>query len=169
MRILIDFRNDFINISRSRNRRASTGYETIPFLNDETRLLVVRAKVGFVPVRAIIDTGAQASVGNGALQAALRRQVARNSRGVLDEITGATGDVQTGIGARISPIEIGGLSIRDAHLTFGDMHIFDFWNLGDEPAILVGMDIIGLLESVVIDYKRRELHIKARSGRSPPR
>lgn len=42
-------------------------------------------------------------------------------------------------------------------VTFGDIHI-----LTDEPALLIGMDIIELLESLVIDYKRRELHLRPR-------
>jgi predicted aspartyl protease len=162
-RIFIDFRNDFINISRSRNRRAGSGFDTVPFLKDDLNLLVVQASVGNLPVRAIIDTGAQASVGNLALREALKRQVARNRRGE-DIVTGATGAQQVGIGARISPINIGELSIRDAHITFGDMHIFELWKMNDEPAVLIGMDILGLLDTLVIDYKRMELHIKRRSG-----
>lgn len=158
-RIFIDFRNDFINISRSRNRRAAAGFQTVPFLKDDLNLLIVAATIGNLPVRAIIDTGAQASVGNVALQTALRRQIQRNSRGE-DQVTGATGDVQVGIGARISPIVIGDLSIRDAHVTFGDMHIFERWGMADVPAVLIGMDILGLLDTLVIDYQRMELHIK---------
>jgi predicted aspartyl protease len=160
-RIFIDFRNDFINISRSRNRRAAAGFQTVPFLKDDLNLLIVEATVGNFPVRAIIDTGAQASVGNVALRTALRRQVERNARGE-DQVTGATGDVQTGIGARITPINIGELSIRDAHVTFGDMHIFERWGMADEPALLIGMDILGLLDTLVIDYRRMELQIKRR-------
>lgn len=158
-RIFIDFRNDFINISRSRNRRAAAGFQTVPFLKDDLNLLVVEAYIGNLPVRAIIDTGAQASVGNVALQTALRRQIERNPRGE-DAVTGATGDVQIGIGARVAPINIGELSIRDAHITFGDMHIFERWKMQDEPAVLIGMDILGLLDTLVIDYRRMELHIK---------
>lgn len=163
-RIFIDFRHDFINIARSQNRRAAPGFTTVPFLKDRLKLLIVRAQVGFVPVRAIIDTGAQASVGNLALEDALRRQVERNRSG-QDEITGATGDVQTGIGARVSPISIGDLTIKDARITFGDMHIFEHWDIGDQPAILIGMDILGLVDTLVIDYQRRELFIKPRPSR----
>jgi hypothetical protein len=32
----------------------------------------------------------------------------------------------------------------------------------DAPALLIGMDIIGLLDSLVIDYRRRELHMLPR-------
>ncbi len=158
-RIYIDFRNDFINISRSRGRRAALGFTPIPFLPDPMNLLVIWAEIGGLTVRAIVDTGAQATVGNEALRQALRRQVARNTRGP-DEVFGATGAKQIGVGARISPIRIGDLSIRDAHVTFSDLHIFDTWRIGDEPALVIGMDVLGLLDTLVIDYRRRELHIR---------
>jgi predicted aspartyl protease len=160
-RIYIDFRHDFINISRSKGRRAAPGFDTVPFLKDKLKLLIVNAEVGNMPVRAIIDTGAQASIGNSALQQALLHMVARN-RGGQDEITGATGDMQTGIGARISRIAIGDTAIQDAHVTFGDMNIFEHWKLGKEPAILIGMDVLGLLDTLIIDYRRQELQIKRR-------
>ncbi len=163
-RIFIDFRNDFINISLSRNRRATAGFETVPFERNNLNLLVVRAHVGNLPLLAIIDTGAQSTLGNTALQDAIRRQVARNRQGD-DSITGATGAVQNGIGARISPISIGSVEIRAAHVTFGDMHIFETWKLNDEPALLIGMDILGLFDTLVIDNRRQEMHIKPRTGR----
>ncbi|MEO6184661.1 MAG: aspartyl protease family protein [Steroidobacteraceae bacterium] len=163
-RIFIDFRNDFINISLSRNRRAAVGFETVPFEPNNLNLLVVRARVGNLSLLAIIDTGAQSTLGNTALHDAISRQVARNRQGE-DSITGATGAVQDGIGARISPISIGGIEIRDAHVTFGDMHIFETWKLNDEPALLIGMDILGLFDTLVIDNRRQEMHIKPRSGK----
>jgi predicted aspartyl protease len=158
-RIYIDFRNDFINVSRSRNRRAEFGFEALPFMEDRLNLLVVRAKVGGLPVRAIIDTGAQATVGNGALKFRLESQINRRPK-TKDEITGATGATQTGVGVKVEPIVLGKVTIRDAHVTFGELHIFDYWNLDDEPAIVIGMDILGLLDTLVIDYQRQELHIK---------
>jgi predicted aspartyl protease len=163
-RIYIDFRADYVDISRSRNRRAARGFIALPFLDfGNENLLMVDARVGSVDVLAIIDTGAQATVGNEALRDALRRQVARNSRGE-DQIHGATGAIQLGLGARVSPIRLGDLQIRDAHVTFGELHIFDLWKLTDRPALLVGMDILGLVDTLVIDYRRRELHVKPSRG-----
>jgi predicted aspartyl protease len=162
-RIYINFRADYVDIALSRNRRAESGFIALPFLPSGEHLLMVSARVGGLDVLAVIDTGAQATVGNEALRQALRRQVARGSVGE-DLIHGATGDIQPGISARVSPIRLGSLEIRDARITFGDLHIFQLWALTDRPAILVGMDILGLVDTLVIDYRRRELHIKPRRG-----
>jgi predicted aspartyl protease len=160
--IFIDFRRDYIRITRSPNLRAPSGFASVHFLPDRRDLLMVRAKVNGVTVRAIIDTGAQATVGNPALQAALRKRQGRSRRVWDDRVQGATGDWQSGVGMLLSSISLGDLTVRDAHVMFSDLHIFDRWNLGDEPALLIGMDILGLVEQLVIDYRRQELQIKPR-------
>ena len=158
-RIYIDFRNDFINVSipePSRGGRVRHG--AIP--ENETAAADGERKVGNL-LHAIIDTGAQASVGNQALRHALATRYVRKHN-AIDEITGATGEMQPGTAANISTLSIGNLTLRGARVTFGDMQRFDHWKLRDEPILLIGMDVIGLLDTLVIDYRRRELHIRAR-------
>ena len=166
-RIYIDFRNDFVNISRSKGRRADVGFQALPLLRGAGKLLVVRASVANVPARAIIDTGAQSSIGNLALRDALERRL-RRDKGSIDTITGATGDSQYGEGRPIPRIGLGDLQIQNAHITFGDMHIFSHWDASEEPTILIGMDILGLVDTLVIDYRRQEVHIKPREGAGRP-
>jgi predicted aspartyl protease len=164
-RIHIDFRNDFIDISRSDNRRPAAGFSAVPLLRDAGRLLAVRARIDGVRARAIIDTGAQATIGNLALKEALSRRWRRRKE-TNDLITGVTGATQAGLGMPISPIEMGDIQIRAAHVTFGEMDIFGHWSQRDEPTILIGMDILGLVETLVIDYRRKELYIRVRGGGS---
>jgi predicted aspartyl protease len=162
-RIYMDFRHDIISITRSKNRIAPEGFSTIRFLPDALNLLVVRAQVGRVSVRAIFDTGAQATVGNLALRKALRQHHSSGDADTEDRVQGATGEWQTGIGAVLSPIRLGSLTVHNAHVTFADLHIFQRWGIADEPALVIGMDLIGLVDELVIDYHRRELQIKPRT------
>jgi len=164
-RIYIDFRSDFINIARSKGTPADDGFITLPTLRRPDQLLVVRATIGGVKARAIIDTGAQATVANRALRDALEKRL-HDADGTRDEITGATGETQIGEGQIVSRIALGGVEIRSAHMTFGDMRIFSHWGMTDEPGLLVGMDILGLVDTLIIDYKRRELMIRLRDGGS---
>lgn len=163
-RIYIDFRADFVDISLSRNQRPGRDFFVVPVLRDAPQLLMVRAQVAGVDVRAIIDTGAQATVGNEALRRALRHTVRRTTIGE-DQVHGATGDVQSGIGALIPDVRMGPLVVRGVHVTFSDLHIFSLWELTDTPSLLVGMDILGLVDTLIIDYHRREVHIRPRGGR----
>ncbi|MEP7311197.1 MAG: aspartyl protease family protein [Pseudomonadota bacterium] len=158
-RVYIDFVNDFINIGRSRNRGAAPGFTAIPLQRDAGKLLMVRARVANIRARAIIDTGAQATIGNVALKHLLEQQWIRRKQ-TADIITGATGASQAGLGMPIAAIDIGGITISTAHITFGDMDIFEHWNMTKEPAILIGMDILGLVDTLIIDYYRQELQIK---------
>jgi len=160
-RIHIDFRRDRITIMRSRNERADTGYITIPVKFMRGRVLVVDAYLGGVRTKAIIDTGGQSTLGNVALRDALTRHRKRITT-VPDEVTGATLDVQTGGRIATPAIMLGDVMVRNAAMTFADFVIFQHWKLIDEPAMLIGMDVLGLLDTLIIDYRRRELQIRLR-------
>jgi len=164
-RIFIDFRHDLINIARSQNRSAAAGFTALRFLPDALQLLVVHAQVGNVEVRAIIDTGSQLTVGNLALQRALQQRRSQGTTEGSDHVQGATGEWQTGAGANLARIQLGALEVINAHVTYADLHIFNHWKIGDQPAMVIGMDIIGLMDQLVIDYRRRELQIKPRTDR----
>jgi hypothetical protein len=157
-RIFIDFRNDLIMITRSHNERAPPGFITIPVKFSHGRLLIVDAMMGNTRVKAIIDTGGQATIANLATRDALARRFREPPS--IDNIIGATADVQQGEGHPSPAIMIGDLQIRSARMTFGDMRIFEYWKLLHEPAVLIGMDALGLMDTLIIDYQRAELQVR---------
>lgn len=158
-RIFIDFRNDQISIRRSNGAKHSAGFTRVPVKIRRGHLLTFEVSLAGVRTRAILDTGAQATVGNTSLREALVR---KSRRGVTSEITGVTLDVQQGESFTAPPVTISDITIRGMRVTFGDIYIFDAWHMTDTPALLIGMDIIGMLDTLVIDYKRRELHLRPR-------
>ncbi len=157
-RILIEFRRDHIEIVRSKNQRASTGFSVLPIRLLRGHVPTVRAVVGNVEVRAIIDTGAQQTTGNLALREALiaRRRVEEKQ----DKVIGVTGDIQEGPTSRVPPIYLGDVRVSNAHITFVDLYIFRHWRLTDEPAIMLGMDVLGVLDTLILDYRRKEMQIR---------
>ena len=160
-RIHIDFRHDRITIMRSKNQRADGGFETIPVKFLHGRLLVADAYMGGVPVKAIIDTGGQATLGNQALRYALAERRRRQMQeGKLDQIVGSTLDVQVGTRLGTPAIALGSIMVRNTAMTFADFEIFKHWKMTDEPAMLIGMDVLGLLDTLIIDYRRKELQVK---------
>ena len=161
-RILIDFRNDRITIRRSHREKAPFGYLTVPVEFMRGHLMVVPAHMGGISVKAIIDTGGQATIGNLALRDALLRWN-RREKAVADEITGATDDVQAAQRYRMPPLSFGGVEVHRGAMTFGDMVIFQYWKLVDEPAMLLGMDVLGVLDTLIIDYKLHELQMRLRN------
>ncbi len=162
-RIHIDFMHDSISITRSRRQRAPPDFLTIPMQHSRLGLLEVDVEVGGIPVTGIIDTGGQATVGNTAMLRALSHR--QHGEGMSQKIEGVTTDVQIGQAFNMPPIKIGTLEIRGAQAIYGDMKIFETWKLTDKPVLLIGMDTIGLLDTVIIDYRMRELQVRMRSTR----
>jgi predicted aspartyl protease len=159
-RIYIDFRHDLITITRSHNERADSGFITVPMQRTTLGLVVMKAYVGGIPVKAILDTGGQVTIGNWAMRNALLRHERGPAR--AEQVIGVTTDEQTGESYSTPPIEFGPVRIQGARVTYGDMRIFDHWKLTNEPVVLIGMDAIGLLDTVIIDYRRREVQIRMR-------
>jgi gag-polyprotein putative aspartyl protease len=160
-RVYIDFRHDIISITRSHNRAAPPGYFTIPFTLQRGRLLTVDAWLGRVRAKAIIDTGGQTTVANLALRDALMHKY-NGGIPVVDHIEGVTTDVQDGEGRRAPSIAFGPIEIHTERMTFADVRIFEYWKLTKEPALLIGMDALGLLDAMIIDYRRNELQLRMR-------
>jgi len=164
-RIHIDFRKDSITIMRSRGERAETGFVTIPVKFMRGRLLVVDAWLGGVRTKAIIDTGGQATLGNEALRVALaERRRKQDLAAIPDEVTGATLDVQWGNRVVTPSIMMGDILVKNSAMTFADFDIFQYWKLTKEPAMLIGMDVLGLVDTLIIDYRRKELQVRLRRG-----
>ncbi len=159
-RIFIDFRRDRITIFRSRGERAPAGFITIP-VKIVQGLLVANVRVGTMRATAIIDTGGQGSLGNEAFRRAISRRLKPQDM-LADEITGATLDVQRGDRVITPPIMLGDVMIRQARITTGDLHIFEHWQMVKDPVLLIGMDVLGLFDTLIIDYKRRELQVLMR-------
>ncbi len=160
-RIFIDFRKDEISILRSKKQDPPPGYRRIPVKLRSGRLLMFEMSLGGVRTMAMLDTGAQTTIGNNALRDALSRRARKEQDAT---IIGVTMDVATAKAIPAPPVDIAGIKISGMQVTFGDLYIFEAWKLTKEPAILIGMDVIGVFEAVVIDYRLKELHLKARRG-----
>jgi len=157
-RIFIDFHNDLIRITRSRKERAPAGFVTVPFRLVEGQMMV-HARVGKIKAEAIINTGGQSTIANGAMRDALF-DVDKHVRSKSEQITGVTADVQMGDSVVVPRIGIGPIEIRQSSVVFGDMRIFTSLGLTSEPTLLIGMDTIGTFDAFIIDYRRRELQIR---------
>ncbi len=158
-RIFIDFMHDRITISYSRGQGPGRGFERIRFERTPGTLIIVDAYVGGVPTKAIIDTGGQLTIANLALRDALRRRD-EAYRGKPDQIIGATKAIQDGEIIATPAIQLGSVQIRDPGVTYSNLQIFSHWHLTDRPAILIGMDALGTLDTLVIDYKMHELDLR---------
>jgi predicted aspartyl protease len=157
-RILVDFRHDRIVITRSANVVDRGTFLRIPARKIAGGLLMVDARIGGVSTRAVIDTGAERTLGNIALRDALRaRKRGREAKWANTEVYGATTEVASGEASVAPPIKVGPVVINGTEVVYGDFHIFRLWQLESRPAALIGMDVLGTVGALVVDYSRREL------------
>ena len=161
-RITIEFHNDRIMIARSRMERAGFRFITVPF-KLVNGLPVVDAQIGAVLTRAVIDTGGEGTIGNLALRDALMRR-RQKEVALADGIIGITLDVQPGSRIDAPPIVLGGIALQGVGVTTGDLEIFKEWHMTKTPVLLVGMDVLGLFDTLIIDYRRKELQVRFATG-----
>lgn len=160
-RIEVDFAHDVVTIRPSTRRRARPDYLVIPAHSRHGGLLLVDGRVGGIRVKAILDTGAERSLGNDALRQALASRSRRESGAVATNVIGATPHVAEGTSFVAPTISLGGARLKQLTVTFGDLHVFNLWSLNDQPALLIGMDLLGTLRNFVVDYPRSEFHFRA--------
>ena len=158
-RIVIDYRRDSITVKRSHRERPGEGFITLPITLLRDHLLVTDISIGRVRAKAIIDTGAPDSLGNMALLTALKRQAKDDP---VSEIIGVTLDVEHGERVKMPVLRIDDITITGAVVTFSDVYIFRHWGMTEKPAILLGMDVLGSVDQMIIDYRTRELHLRPR-------
>jgi predicted aspartyl protease len=161
-RIAVDFIGDHVEIAPSAGQRAPKGYLRVQAHIRRGGLLMAEGKVGRLPVKVIIDTGAERTLGNAALRDALIAKASRRGSRLENTIVGATAETAQGVSFQIPVVRIGEARLRNLPVTFGDLHVFSVWGLDDEPALLVGMDLLGTLQRFIVDYKQQELHLQTR-------
>jgi len=164
-RIFIDFAHDRLVISRSHRERAPLGFATVPVKIQRDGLMIAEVRIGGVRAKAVIDTGGQQTCGNLALRDALIRH--QRNHPDNNTIIGVTLDRQNGQTIPIPPINFGSVEIQNMSVMLGDINMFRQWKLTDEPAMLIGMDVLGSVDTLVIDYKLKELQVRLRRGLPP--
>jgi hypothetical protein len=121
-------------------------------------LVTLDAKVGSVRVTAILDTGAERTLGNLALRNAIKKPDLR-SMSQLTSVYGATEEVELGEMGMAPSIVIDSVHINDVAIVYGDFHVFKVWELRDRPALIIGMDVLGTVASLSIDFKNQNVYV----------
>lgn len=152
-RVLLDFRKATISVEDAREKEGRGGFEIIVRARSRLgQLLITDALVEGVRATVIIDTGAQASLGNLALREKIR---ARRAEAVLT--TDVNGVDILGELAVVRTLTIEGLALTDVPLTFADAPAFAALGLNDEPVLSIGMQHLSLFDRVAIDFGRKRI------------
>ena len=172
-RVIFDFRAGTLTVTQPQGFFSSLwthGNEAVVrTLGSSGRLRAANCLVNGVRAAAFLDTGAEVSVSNPALYAALRRHSA--DRQVLHGqvgLYGVTGGRVTGLDTNVDEIRLDRLSLTYTELVVAGLEVFDLWGLSEEPALLLGMDCLRRFSRVSIDYGRKELRFDVASVQALP-
>jgi hypothetical protein len=120
--------------------------------------MTLSMQVGGVRGLAVIDTGSERTLGNLALRDALKLRTRTGAEALVTSVYGATEQVERGEIWRAPTIVIDTMRINDVQVVYGDFHIFKVWEMQDTPAMIVGMDVLGTVGSLGIDFKNEDVY-----------
>lgn len=153
LRVLLDFRQQTIAVEDASIKHSSAGFEIVVRARQKLgQLLITDALVEGVQATVIIDTGAQASLGNTALRDRIRAR--RASEVVTTDVNGVD---LVGQIAVVRTLAIGGLALTDVPLAFADTPAFAALGLADKPVLSLGMQHLALFDRVAIDFARQRV------------
>lgn len=137
--------------SRRQSRVASIGNMRVR----NGLLAEIDGKVGNVNAKLMLDTGAQNCIANMALSRALQKQHSGLQRVDNVRVFGVTGHKIVGQFIALPRVNLKAFSVQDAGCVAADAPIFDIWGLTNEPAMIVGVNLLSRLSAFSIDYGAR--------------
>jgi predicted aspartyl protease len=161
-RLSVDFEHNKVALSEATASATPLGFMRVRAQRLSGGLVAVPAHVGRVNVMAIIDTGSERTLGNIALRDALNLVPRPGVPLETTTVYGATSDAVPGETQVAPTISIEHLRITDVTLTYGDFHIFEVWQMRHTPALIIGMDILGTVAGLTIDFKHQYVYIQGR-------
>lgn len=159
--LVIDFTHDRVVIAKS----VDTGLRTTALRVHGVRLtdglLTIDSQVDGIHLKAVVDTGAERTLCNAPLQKALFEREGKD-KGVarITSVYGATEDTVQGQIVQAPIVAIGTLRIANMDVVCGNFHIFDVWGMADKPALILGMDVLGTVSALGIDFKHHDLYVE---------
>lgn len=160
-RLMLDFEKKIITVDDGRGRAPRLDGEIV--VTARTRrgqLILTQVSASGKQVEAVIDTGTEVTIGN----EALRRKLFRGRKEPLTtaKVTGVTGltrDVEIAI---IPELRIGPVILQDIPIAFADVPPFAVFGLSDEPALLLGTDLMESFRKVSLDFRARKVRFQLR-------
>jgi hypothetical protein len=152
-RLSFDIQAKSVRVESSRRQ-----FRVAPTSNLRVRnglLAEIDGKIGTIPVRLMLDTGAQHCIANVPLQRAIEKTYPRLTRVRRVRVVGVTGHAIVGDFFELPKVDFRSFAVKDAGAVAVDAPIFKIWELDREPAMIVGVNLLSRLANFSIDYGAR--------------
>ena len=155
-KLLMDFEHRSMAMQSPRTREAdSSGDVVVVARRRHGQLLLTGASAGGVPLDAVIDSGAEITLGNMAFAARLPRRVLASA--VMSSVTAVTGRTLTVRIVYVPELVVGGLRVSNLRVALSDAPPFEMFGLDRRPALLLGSDVLRGFRRVALDFRRRRV------------
>ena len=160
-RLLIDYENKLIKVEDARKPPPHFTDEIIITARlQHGQLILTQVKVAGLALDAVIDTGSEITIGNLALRDKLMsRNLNKDWTVAATGVTGKTVDLQLG---NIRVLKIGSITLNNVPIAFADVPPFRVFGLQDQPALLLGTDILEAFRRVQLDFSARKVRFQLR-------
>lgn len=160
-RLMMDFEKKLIKVEdASKPMRFSPDDIVITAKRQRGQLILTEVRSGRITLDAVIDTGAEISIGNTALRDKLLRR--GRDRFWTVEAVGVTGVTMKLQLASVSEIHLGPVVLRDVPIAFADVPPFKLFGLAEQPALLLGTDVLETFRRVSLDFRARKVRFQLR-------
>ena len=159
-RLMMDFDKHLIKIEdAAKPMKFAPGDIVIIARRQRGQLILAEVKASGVRLDAVIDTGTEISIGNSALRDKLIRRRAKMTTVEAIGVTGVPATLQI---ARVDELQLGPVLFRDVPIAFADVPPFKVFGLANEPALLLGSDLLSTFRRVSLDFRARKVRFQLR-------
>ncbi|MET0179612.1 MAG: retroviral-like aspartic protease family protein [Novosphingobium sp.] len=153
-RVLLDFAKRTMAVSDSHALGGTRGFEIVVRARRRSgQLIMTNAMVDGVKTDVVIDTGAQSTIANRALQRRLAKRGGQGQAALLS----VTGQRIMADLATVREMRIGQLRMANLSIAFADAPPFERLDLDERPAMLLGMNELRAFKRVAIDFDTRKV------------
>lgn len=151
-RLILDMKRKQVSITASRRDTSTPDRVVVAARKRIGQLTIVDADLGQKSINAMIDSGAQLSIGNPTLRAMLDKRL----EGKLEKVTmvSVTGETFVGDMLYLPFLRLGGVQLGNVPVVFADLPVFGLWGLANKPALVLGMDLLAAFTVVSLDFGR---------------
>lgn len=158
-RLMLDFEKRVIKSEDSRQpAKMLDGEIVVTARRRKGQLILTEISAIGLPVEAVVDTGSEITIGN----LALRDKLIRGNRKKFETVqamgvTGVTVELQL---ARIAELKIGSVTLYNVPMAFADVPPFQVFGMKDQPALLLGTDLLSTFRRVSLDFRARKVRFQ---------
>jgi predicted aspartyl protease len=164
-RLMLDFEKRVIKVEDAHKAaQRLDGEIVVTARRRRGQLILTQARANGKQVSAVIDTGSELTIGNLALRdQLLRRYRDKFTTVAVTGVTGVTVDLQM---ANVAELRLGPVIMQNVPIAFAEVPPFAVFGLSDQPALLLGTDLMETFRRVSLDFRARKVRFQLRRCRA---